>query len=402
MGDAHYRHGVVVDEGRPAGGRTLRFTGGRFSAERLSDEAFAAAARSLVAFRKAVVELAKHEHEASDGNSGSDIPPGISGFQFCVSDLRHGSLAFDVRPDAEAEMFALDGPCVQSADRIEVAIAELAHDGERPTLAALPTRCVRMIATIGAPLDDSEAVSFESRSGTARLGRHEWEELRRPSLLTSVALELIAGRVLRVSADRSRASVSVLGWQSPRPTSIYYKDRATVDDMRVALTEHETKGALLTAAGAFTWSAGRVRSRSRASSLEEVSVHDDETAKQMNALVSEIDELEDLEDGWYGTDGIAGEAPKRSAILGVRRLAAAFPHYALPYPHVFPSVDGGVSMEWSLGDIEASITFDDSSGTATVASLDISTDEHRYEESVEVDCAYVRDWLRGFTGQPAL
>ena len=53
------------------------------------------------------------------------------------------------------------------------------------------------------------------------------------------------------------------------------------------------------------------------------------------------------------------------------------------------------------GDVDASITFEDFSDTATVASLDISTDDHRYEEGVNVDCAFVRDWLRGFTGQPA-
>ena len=392
---------MVADEGQPAGGRTLRFTGGRFSAERLSDEAFAAAAKSLVAFREAVVELATQEYEASSGRSPGGIPPGISGFHFCVADLRPGSLEVEVRPDAETEMFDIEDPCIRSADRIETAIDELGRDGKGDTLAELPTRVLGLIAKIGAPLDDSEAVSFDSRRGTARLGLHEWEALRRPTSLLGVALDLIAGRVLRVSADRSRASVSVLGWQSSRPASIYYKDLATLEDMRVALTEDDETGSLVTVVGPFTWSSGSVKSRGRAFSLEEVKVHDEEAAVQMNALVSEIDELQDLEDGWYDTDGVAGEAPHSEAIVGARRLAAAFPHYELPYPHVFPAVDGGVSMEWTLGDVEASITFEDSSDTATVAAWDASTDDHLYEEGVNVDCAFVRDWLRGFAGQLA-
>ena len=166
-----------------------------------------------------------------------------------------------------------------------------------------------MIAKIGVPLDGGEVVSFASRRGTARLGRHEWEALRRPSSLLGVALDLIAGRVLRVSTDRPRTSVSVLGWQSSRPTSIYYKDLATLEDMRVALTEDDETGSLVTVAGPFTWSSGSVKSRGRAFSLEEVKTHDEEAAVQMNALVSEIDELQELEDGWYNTEGVAGEAP---------------------------------------------------------------------------------------------
>lgn len=171
--------------------------------------------------------------------------------------------------------------------------------------------------------------------------------------------------------------------------------------MEVALTEDEETGSLVTVAGSSTWSFGSVMPRGAATSLEEVKANDEGVAEQMDALLSEIDELRKLEHGWYDTDGVAGEDPHPEAILGARRLAVVFPHYELPWPHVFPAVDGGVSMEWSLGDVEASITFNDSSDTATVASLDISTDHHRYEEGVNVDCAFVRDWLRGFTRQPA-
>lgn len=103
--------------------------GGRFSAERLSDEAFAAAAKSLVAFREAGVELAKQEYEASSKRVDVDIPSGISDFRFCVSDLRPRSWEVEVQPDAERAMFDLDDPCVRSADRIETAIAELSRDG---------------------------------------------------------------------------------------------------------------------------------------------------------------------------------------------------------------------------------------------------------------------------------
>ena len=118
----------------------------------------------------------------------------------------------------------------------------------------------------------------------------------------------------------------------------------------------------------------------------------------IGALHQEIAGLEELEDGWYDTDGEAGRAPNPEAIQGVRNLTPAFRFYALPCPHVFPSVDGGVAMEWTLGEIEASIEFGDSSEYATVASWDATTDKHIYEEGVRVDRKFLRDWLDGLIG----
>ena len=118
----------------------------------------------------------------------------------------------------------------------------------------------------------------------------------------------------------------------------------------------------------------------------------------ISVLYEEIEKLKELEDGWYDTDGEAGTAPDDEAIQGVWKLASAIRSYGLPHPHVFPRVDGGVSMEWTLGEIEASIEFADSSEYATVASWDATTDEHQYEENVQVDRKYMRDWLGGLTG----
>lgn len=110
-------------------------------------------------------------------------------------------------------------------------------------------------------------------------------------------------------------------------------------------------------------------------------------------LLQEIKDLEGLEDGWYDTDGEAGAPPSAEAIRGVRRLARALQFSGLPYPHVSPSVDGGVSAEWTLGDIEASIEFGDSSEYATVSSLNTATGEYLYRESVRVDRAFLKEWL---------
>lgn len=111
------------------------------------------------------------------------------------------------------------------------------------------------------------------------------------------------------------------------------------------------------------------------------------------ALDQEVAELEELEYGWYDTDGAAGAAPYTSALIGVRQVTKAIQFYGLPSPHVFPSVDGGVAMEWTLCEIEASIEFGGSSEYATVASWDATTDQHTFEENVRVDRKFLKKWL---------
>ena len=142
------------------------------------------------------------------------------------------------------------------------------------------------------------------------------------------------------------------------------------------------------------WFPFAVRRKSRRVALVKIPI----PLEPISTLYEEIEKLKELDDGWYDTDGEAGTAPHVKAIQGVWKLAAAVRLYGLPQPHVFPCVDGGVSMEWSLGEVEASIEFGNSSEYATVASWDAATDEHRSEDNVRVDRKYMRDWLDGLTG----
>ena len=121
----------------------------------------------------------------------------------------------------------------------------------------------------------------------------------------------------------------------------------------------------------------------------------------MADFANELDELQELEPGWYAIDGIAGAAPCMDAILGARRVGDILAGHQLPYPSVFPTADGGVSLEWTLGSVEASLRFHDSSESATVASWNAATDEHRYEEDIPVDGEFVETWLRSLTSHAA-
>ena len=114
----------------------------------------------------------------------------------------------------------------------------------------------------------------------------------------------------------------------------------------------------------------------------------------MNALFTELDDIEALESGWLEE---TTPAPDREAVRGARTLCALFACGDLPFPHAFPTRDGGVALEWTLGPVEASITFERSADSATVASLDTEADAHSYEENVPVTPDGVRLWLSQFS-----
>ena len=95
-----------------------------------------------------------------------------------------------------------------------------------------------------------------------------------------------------------------------------------------------------------------------------------------------LDELRNLKDGW--ADGMQyagdwgngyGKAPSHT---GLNWLSDSFErHYPedVPLPHTYPTPEGGVQMEWSLGSREVSVEVDLSTHRAEWRWLDISTHE---------------------------
>jgi hypothetical protein len=94
-------------------------------------------------------------------------------------------------------------------------------------------------------------------------------------------------------------------------------------------------------------------------------------------VVSRLEDIGHLEDGWLDGKGIA---PKRA---GLEWLARQFDQHFpddLPLPHVFPTAEGGVLAEWSLGDWEPSLEIDLTSHSAAWHSLNLQTGEETVRE----------------------
>ena len=109
--------------------------------------------------------------------------------------------------------------------------------------------------------------------------------------------------------------------------------------------------------------------------------------------------LKGLKDGW--ADGVQpaaqwgegyGKAPNHQALDWLAGQLAA--HYAVgaPSPHIYPTPEGGVSLEWSLGPHRASLEINLETRQAEWHCLDLSTDVSE-ERELQLDLPQSWQWL---------
>ena len=125
----------------------------------------------------------------------------------------------------------------------------------------------------------------------------------------------------------------------------------------------------------------------------------DNSALDSLDIPPQLANLKNLEDGW--ADGIQlanqwskgyGKAPDHS---GLDWLAANFAsRYAtgLPLPYIYPTPEGGVSLEWSLGMHRVSLEIDLDTYQAEWHCLDLLTDEFK-EWDLRLDISQSWEWL---------
>ena len=113
----------------------------------------------------------------------------------------------------------------------------------------------------------------------------------------------------------------------------------------------------------------------------------------------QLERIGKLNDGW--ADGIQppnqwgegfGKAPSAEGIDWLTRQLAA--HYAVdaPKPYIYPTPEGGVSLEWSLGPHRASLEIDFDTCQAEWHCLDLSADAS-YERDLRLDISQSWKWL---------
>lgn len=105
-------------------------------------------------------------------------------------------------------------------------------------------------------------------------------------------------------------------------------------------------------------------------------------------FVLRLNELRSLQNGWLDGKGLA------PACIGLDWLANEFAsNYStdLPQPFVYPTAEGGVQLEWTIGDHEASLEIDLTSHQAQWHCVNLKTESDSIRD---VDLDDVRNWTR--------
>lgn len=103
-------------------------------------------------------------------------------------------------------------------------------------------------------------------------------------------------------------------------------------------------------------------------------------------VAAQLDEMRGLSDGWLDGQGLAPD-PK-----GLDWLARAFEEHwpdGLPKPRMYPTPEGGVQAEWSIGSYRPSLEIDLALQTAYGHLYDLRTKE---SQEKDLDLNEVKDW----------
>ena len=103
-----------------------------------------------------------------------------------------------------------------------------------------------------------------------------------------------------------------------------------------------------------------------------------------------IAEIEQLPYGWHeGTSPSIGSG----AIDKARSVVTQLAFDSLPTPSIFPTPEGGISLEWSTDRLKAEVVLAPTGDTAEFSDWHPMSSEHNYQEEVTASVEAVCDWI---------
>lgn len=319
--------------------------------------------KDFSALEEMLIEVAKRQYLAAHPDR-QRTPKGFTkGLELHLTAVEEGSaipviaLVFaTLFPSADADYFA------QAKDQIVEAIAA-AERGQQP---ALPPELLRYFDRFGRGLQDGEAMEFARSNGqSTALTPDTRERLLRASQAESWTEETtLKGRIPEVDqADHSFELELLNGIKLKAP--LLEAHRKTVLDAHYSYRA----GTLVAIKGVIE--RDRADRPKRFESVEHI------TSLDPLDVDTRLEELALLKDGWL--DG-KGKALDQDSL---QRLALAMERWFdadLPLPHLYPTPEGGVQAEWSLGQVEVSLEFSFPRLNAALQIVDLVTGESQDHE----------------------
>ncbi len=316
--------------------------------------------KDFSALEELLIEVAKRQYLTAHRDR-QRTPKGFTkGLELHLTAVEEGSaipviaLAFATAtlfPTADAAYFD------QAKDQIVEAIAAAEH-GQQPVL---PPELLRYFDRFGRGLHEGESMEFARSNGqTTALTPATRQYLLRASQAETWTEEVtLKGRIPEVDqADHSFELELRNGVKLKAP--LLEAHRNTVLEAAVGYRS----GAAVAIKG--------VIERDRADRPKRFEAVEHVTSLDPLDIETRLEELLQLQDGWLNGKG------KALGKDSLQRLSEAFERWFaadLPLPHLYPTPEGGVQAEWSLGNIEVSLEFSFPSLNAALQIVDITTGE---------------------------
>ena len=356
--------------------RGPRFEGGAIPLDILGD---------LAALGEMAIEVAKWRFLAGNPER-SRSPKGFAdSVAFKIVSLQEGSAIPVIAMDsAVPSLSGMPAPFQdyfeQARDAIVGAIAA-AEQGES-VADHLPEKCLGYFDRIGRSLRGEESIEFSTptRRTRARLTR---ESRRKLVLASSRIRELteeirVRGSIPEVDQDRMTFELQLIEGR---------KIAGTMPDQHLDAIMEAFNG-YRDSARVLIQGLGRYDRQNRLMHLQEV-----EHIALLDPLdvPARLEEFRTMQDGWHDGEGMAPHG------AGLDWLATDFDrHYPddIPLPHTYPTPEGGIEMEWSLGAHSVVLEVDLSTHQGDCLGADNQSDAED-TRTLDLDSCESWAWLAG-------
>lgn len=244
-------------------------------------------------------------------------------------------------------------------------------------------------------VDSLSELPGNPRRGDEAIELHAPGSDRKPIYTSSVRKELILRTSNRYQRDwilvgKVSAVADGGAFEIRQPNGKTIQARGALDhfDSIKASLQPEGTGPLVRVEGvALLDAADTVMSMERVHSFEVAAP----TSAGYGVAAERLDTLTALSDGWL--DG-SGSCPSLASIEAARNAMHLFDADEIPVPRIYPTLDGGVRLEWTIGDVDAALEAGATGALEIFVVGETSDDDAHHEHISASDAVFLlRDML---------